>query len=270
MSLILCRKESVKHPFYIDVLDLHVYSSQELCYVIYHNPLLAMNGFLTGSLLTFIKDELNMKFLAGRMEKLLEAGSKEEEVLLLFLSECDYYTEKELIRFKERTAAYRALPPEQYEKENGDYLFLKHQYVRAAACYEKILAEYGKEERQDRFVMKVYGNLGAAYAQLFQFGKAFRAYEKAYAVRKDPQFAKRIYFLQKLCPDLELLEKETLSLKEEDRQAWDQEFSQAKADAEQAREVRTFRTLAKKDTASRMEGASRMVNKWKQEYRKMV
>ena len=39
MSLILCRQEPVRHPFYIERLGVHIASSQELCYVIYQNPL---------------------------------------------------------------------------------------------------------------------------------------------------------------------------------------------------------------------------------------
>ena len=35
MSLILCRQEPVKHPYYIDVLGIHIHSSQELCYIVY-------------------------------------------------------------------------------------------------------------------------------------------------------------------------------------------------------------------------------------------
>ena len=50
MSLLLCRREKVKHPFYIEVLGIHIYSSQELCYVIYHHPLLVMNDFVDASL----------------------------------------------------------------------------------------------------------------------------------------------------------------------------------------------------------------------------
>ena len=37
MSLILCRQEPVRHPFYIERLGIHIASSQELCYVIYQN-----------------------------------------------------------------------------------------------------------------------------------------------------------------------------------------------------------------------------------------
>ena len=72
MSLLLCRREKVKHPFYIEVLGIHIYSSQELCYVIYHHPLLVMNDFVDASLFFFVKNELGLGFLAGRMEKLVE------------------------------------------------------------------------------------------------------------------------------------------------------------------------------------------------------
>ena len=109
MSLLLCRRERVKHPFYIEVLGIHIYSSQELCYVIYHHPLLVMNDFVDASLFFFVKNELGLGFLAGRMEKLVEAGGRPEEALYLFLSECDYYTEKEIQKFKQVTASYRNL-----------------------------------------------------------------------------------------------------------------------------------------------------------------
>ena len=51
MSLILCRQEPVTVPLYIEDLGIHIYSSQELCYVIYHHPLLVMNDFADASLL---------------------------------------------------------------------------------------------------------------------------------------------------------------------------------------------------------------------------
>ena len=45
MSLLLCRLEPVQHPYYVEVLGIHIYSSQELCYIIYNNPLLVMEDF---------------------------------------------------------------------------------------------------------------------------------------------------------------------------------------------------------------------------------
>ena len=37
MSLLLCRQEQVEHPYFIEELGIHLYSSQELCYVIYNH-----------------------------------------------------------------------------------------------------------------------------------------------------------------------------------------------------------------------------------------
>lgn len=115
MSLILCRQEPVKHPYYIDVLGIHIHSSQELCYIVYNHPVLVMDDFLDDLLVDFIRKDLDMDYLAGRMEKLVETGTRPEEVLALFLSECDYYSDKEIQKFKQTTAALRALHPAQYE-----------------------------------------------------------------------------------------------------------------------------------------------------------
>ena len=74
MSLILCRHEPVRHPYYIERLGIHIASSQELCYVIYNNPLLAMEGLINDNLITFIRTELDMAFLAGKLDAARRAG----------------------------------------------------------------------------------------------------------------------------------------------------------------------------------------------------
>ena len=66
MSLILCRQEPVRHPFYIERLGVHIASSQELCYIIYQNPLLVLDGFVDDRLIEFIRSELGLSFLAGK------------------------------------------------------------------------------------------------------------------------------------------------------------------------------------------------------------
>ena len=64
MSLLLCRQEPVETPYYVEALGIHLYSSQELCYVIYHNPLLVLETFVDDHLIEFIRGELEMGFMA--------------------------------------------------------------------------------------------------------------------------------------------------------------------------------------------------------------
>jgi tetratricopeptide (TPR) repeat protein len=238
--------------------------------VIYNNPLLVMEDFVGEPLFSFIRSELDMDFLAGRMERLAESGTRPEEVLLLFLLECDYYTEKEISKYKEAVSRYRSLKPEEYGKARADYLFEKHQYGRAASRYEKVLELIADKKKDAVFEEKVYHNLGASYAQMFQFTKALASYEKAYELGENAEILKRIFFLSRFSPELEIRKPLLNRVKEEEKETWAREFSQAGLDAEQAGEVRALRALFKKDPIKRMNGAAAMVGKWKKEYRQMV
>ena len=90
MSFILCRQEEVTHPLYIEALGVHIWSSQELCYVIYNYPLLAMDHFLDERLTEFIEKELRMTVLAARLENGLRTGADEDELIFMFLEECHF------------------------------------------------------------------------------------------------------------------------------------------------------------------------------------
>ena len=220
MSLLLCRREKVKHPFYIEVLGIHIYSSQELCYVIYHHPLLVMNDFVDASLFFFVKNELGLGFLAGRMEKLVEAGGRPEEALYLFLSECDYYTEKEIQKFKQVTASYRNLSQNAYGKAVADYLFSQKQYGKALQKYEKLTEEGERKKGEEAFWSQVYQNLGAACAQMFQFSRAYKAYDTAYGLKEEDQILEKIYFLTCFAPGLSIDESYEALFKPEWKEEW--------------------------------------------------
>ena len=82
-SLILCRQEPVKIPLYIEDLGIHIYSSQEICYVIYNNPLLVLEDFIDSRLTEFLRSELRMPFLAGEDRKWMSRGATGEILYLI-------------------------------------------------------------------------------------------------------------------------------------------------------------------------------------------
>ena len=269
MSLLLCRPEPVRHPYYIEILGIHIYSSQELCYVIYNNPLLAMEDFLDTPLLTFIRDELNLEALAGKLSEMADQKNSRDAMLLLILSECDYYTESEVNRLKQILASYRKLRPAEYLKAVADALFRKKQYGKAVARYQKILELPEDETGDDEFCSRVYHNLGAAYAQMFRYEKAFKALDRSYGLHKDPETLKRIYFLTVFEPALAVRERYYSLFTPQAREAWDQELAMARQNAMAAGEVAGLRELFKKDPVKRMKGAGELIQQWKQDYRTM-
>lgn len=95
MSVILCRRERVSHPFFIESLGIRVGSSQELCYAFYHHPLLLIDDLMGQDLMDFIREELGMGATAGRMEKWIRSGENPDDALIMFMQDCDYYSSLE-------------------------------------------------------------------------------------------------------------------------------------------------------------------------------
>ena len=270
MSLLLCRQEPVKCPYYVEALDLHLYSSQELCYVIYHHPFLVMEDFVDEGLLEFIRVELNMGFLAGKLEKWRASGENPDEMLLSILSECFYYGPAEVNQYRQQVAALRKKHPAEYKKERADYLFGIRQYGRAVEIYEGLTESPKDQVVDDAFLGRVWNNLGAAYARLFQTAKAYHAFEKAYGCLGEEAMVKRMYFLTRFNPQLEQLEGPLSAVKEETRKAWEREADAAQEKAAQSREILKLEQLFGQEEEKRDAGAAELVTRWKQEYRSSV
>lgn len=270
MSVLFCRRETVSHPFFIENLGVHVYTSQELCYAIYNHPLLALDGFIDQNLVDFIREELDMGYTALKMERFMKSGENQDELLFLFLQDCDYYTTAEINRLRQKVAALRKLPPLEYAKQKADYLFGFKQYGRAIAGYEKILESYLTRKADDAFLGRVWNNLGACYARIFQFDKALNAYDNAYGKLKDTAVLEKIYHLTRMDPSISMKDRYQSMITEEMRTAWDGDFAAAGEAADQSEEIRKMETLFARDPIRRMEGARQLLEVWKQEYRGMA
>lgn len=270
MSVMFCRHEPVKHPFYIEPLGIHIWSSQELCYVIYNNPLLVLEDFVDDHLIAFIREELDMEYLAAKLEKLIKSGEDNDQLLLVILSECSYYSAAEQNRFHQEVAALKKLSPAQYAKRKGDYMFSLKQYGKAAAIYGKILESPKDPGTEPGFVGKVWCNLGCAYARMFQFDRASSAFYRAYLESKDQEILKRMYFLTRVHSGAELKEPCRSAVTRELAESWAQEVEEAKEMAKASESVLKIEGLFEKDPIKRMAGASKLVKQWKQEYRGMI
>ncbi len=268
MSVIVCRPEQVTHPYYVEGLGVNIRSSQELCYAIYHHPMLFLDKFGEQNIIDFIRDELGMGFVAARMEQRVKTGEKPEDLMLLFMQECDYYTGAELNRLRQTLASFRRMTPLEYAKAKTDYLVQFKQYGKAIAGYEAIL-EAADDKKDDLLIGKVWNNLGTCYARIFQFGKAMDSYEKAYTRKKDLKALEKMYHLTRLSPDVELKDRYRSLISQQLKEQWDKDFDQAGERAAQSRELKKLEALFQKDSLRRAEAAANLVEEWKQEYRAM-
>lgn len=270
MSLLLCRQETVKHPFYAEELGVHIYSSQELSYIIYNNPLMAMDGFVDECLITFIRQELDMEFLAARLEKWIGSRENTDELLFIILQECSYYTAAEINQFHQKTAAFRKLHQAEYAKQRADFLFERKQYGKAAVLYERILELPKDRYVDDLFLGKVWNNLGSAYARIFHFEKASQAFDRAYTLTRDLTILQKIYYLSAMDGGIELKERYQPLIGEDIKKQWDDRRSEVRDQAKTSQAVLKLEELFQKDPIKRIAGAGGIIHRWKQDYRSMV
>lgn len=270
MSLLLCRQENVKCPYYAENLGIHLYSSQELSYVIYHYPLLVLDGFVGDSLLDFLRDELNHGFLALKLERWLKSNEDPDETLIMILQECDYYTAAEISRYRQKLTAIRKKHPAEYRKLKADELFSMRQYGRAVGLYRELL-DYPQDSFVDEaFLGEIWNNLGSCYARMLQYGRAFDAYEKAYTRNSQPQILERMYCLTKFDGRLKLGDRFQALITEDMQKVWDADLEDAGKKAEQSDSLRQLDELFKRDPIKRQAGEAQLLRRLKQEYRMMV
>jgi len=228
-----------------------------------------MDGIMDQELVDFIRDEFDMGFVAARLEQRMKSGEKQMDNLLFFMQECNYYTTAELNRLRQTMMSFKRLTVFEYAKRKADYLVQFKQYGRAIAGYEEIL-EVRDQRADDQFVSRVLNNLGACYARIFQFRKAMEAYDRAYEKKKDLGTLERMYHLTLLDPGLALKERYQPVVSGELMEKWKRDFEKAKESAKEAEEVKKIRELFERDSVKRTEGAAKLVEEWKQEYRGMA
>lgn len=270
MSLLLCRHESVQHPYYVEFLGIHIYSSQELCYVIYKYPLLVLEGFVDEILLTFLREELNQGFLALKLERWLKSGENQDETLVMILQECDYYASGEINRFKQHLGSIRKMPKAEYYKQKADALFHLRHYGKASALYQELLERQDDPYGDDMFIGRVWNNLGACYVRMFRLESGFDAYEKAHLKTGEQEILESLYKLTRISNKLTLSDRCNSLITEEMKQSWEERMEAAKQKAAVSEPVLQLEELFSKDSIKRQAGVAALVGTWKREYRTMV
>lgn len=270
MSLLLCRQEHVKRPYFMEPMGIHLYSSQELSYVIFNHPMLVLDDFVDERLLTFLREELNQGFLALKLERWLKSGESPDEALMIILQECDYYSMAEVGRFRQMAAALRKKHPADFMRMKADELFSLGQYGRAVKLYKELLDYPPGDHVDDLFFARIWNNLGSCYARMFQLDKAFKAYENAYKKNQQEIILERLYDLSRIDNRLALSPELQSEITEKQQKLWEDKLIRARQKARDSRQVKELETLFQQDSVKRRAGETELICQWKQEYRNMA
>lgn len=196
MGLILCEALKVKKPFHIEVLSLDIHSYEELCYIIFENPILVTEGIVSDTLVEFIRDELNLEVLADNVKRKMSNGTADEDILVYIIDSCSLYNNAETIIFRNVMGKIKKMAVHEVAKQRADYMFYIGKYYLAKKYYLEILDMDTKAE--NGFIGSVYHNLGVIYANLFLYEEALDALKKSYELTNDDVILMEIYFLKRI------------------------------------------------------------------------
>lgn len=270
MSLILCSKQKVERPYMIEELGVRIFSAQELCYVIRHNPFLISDGLIEEKLVAFLVDELDMALLGARLKKGLDNGNRKEDLALLILNEVHYDTQAELSRFREELTAMGRLHPAEYAKQKADYYCTRFRYGKAIQIYGEILEANRDGYMDNAFIAKIYNNLATAYVGLFQFEKAMETFRAAYDLGKERKYLKAMYLLSLLEPSVQLEADAASGMTNSEAEGWKKRMEEWRQGVMEGESAAAIKENFEKDPIRRISGAKEIIGQWKQEYRKMV
>ena len=172
-SYILCQTKKAEKPYYIENISTNIYSIEELCYYLYHNPYLIDSTIINEGLCKWLEEELGLTRLAAKLRPYLGKFAGAEDILYPVFKEINYLTYEEL----------RVLNGKIAKLKKGDALVENGMYVNAIHVYQKLLACSERLKGQPELTESIYHNLGCAYSYLFQTEKAMECFQKAYGVR---------------------------------------------------------------------------------------
>lgn len=270
MGLILCKQEPAKHPYYIESLGIQIYSAQELCYVIFHYPMMALDNFLNESLIYFIKKELGMGLTALKLERGVNHGEDIEDLLLMFLQECDYFSPKEINQFQKKISVLQAMNAADYAKAKADDLATRKKYGKAVIQYQLLLNNRGENYERRIFRGEVWNNLGVIYIRLFQFDLAMEALKKAYHYLQEIKVLKQIYLLTLIQPELVLDDEHQELIQQEQQIQWYEEFHELKKQVKETAQWHELEEVFNKDSKQKRVRLEQIVEEWKKDYRQMI
>lgn len=274
-KVILCEARQAVVPYTFVNTKVEVYSYEELCFYIYNNAVLLNPEQFQGRLVQWIKTELGMEGLAGKLMELLAGGSSFIEILVAILSAGSYYETAEIRQFIDKQELVTLLPAEEKTKLRADSFLMYKRVLKAISLYDGILRQ--EETIEDKkFLGDVYHNKGVALAKNMELAKAKLCFLEAYERNKKKPSLEAYIMIRLLEAPVETVqsEAETFGMEEPDfarvRMLLEDAVEDSRNTAVYTRYEKALYNKNHGDYEAFNQRVDMLLNQWKEEFREQV
>lgn len=274
-KVILCEARQAVVPYTFVNTKVEVYSYEELCFYIYNNAVLLNPEQFQGRLVQWIKTELGMEGLAGKLMELLAGDSSFIEILVAILSAGSYYETAEIRQFIDKQELVTLLPAEEKTKLRADSFLMYKRVLKAISLYDGILRQ--EETIEDKkFLGDVYHNKGVALAKNMELAKAKLCFLEAYERNKKKLSLEAYIMIRLLEAPVETVqsEAETFGMEEPDfaraRMLLEDAVEDSRNTAVYTRYEKALYNKNHGDYEAFNQRVDMLLNQWKEEFREQV
>lgn len=256
MAVIYCGKSNTV-PYYIREADINIYSIQELAYYIYNYALLIPNSFISKSLIVYIERNLNLPKLSEALNEMYNKGANLSDMLILLLSNSNYYSDEEVAQFRTRILSLLNLPELDYINLAGDKLFFLQKYEKAINQYIKIY------KKDDNALLK----LAFCYAKLQFYETAAGYLKELYKRTKSHEVLKIAYYTLKLNGTVDNIYEFEPDIKEELLAEWEYDIVSNIIFVRKSEAVKEMEDIFLMGTTHIKQNIGNLIKIWKEKYR---
>ncbi len=231
MGYLLCMGKLAIQPYILSEIGLGIYSVEELCYYIYHNPSFLQDDFFSDSLLLFLEKELDLVELSKGLLVVKKSGYSLEEQLIYFLKEVHYYSEEEIKNFIKKLEQLKKTPLVIRLSQKADWLRENEKYAHSIPIYESIIEKKKETNVPIDFYYNIWEHLGDCYLHVMLYEKAYDCYVQAYhnALKR---LKWKIYVAKAMCKNTQNSDFSKEIFTEEELLEMDKEYSNERKNAE--------------------------------------
>ncbi len=194
---LLCTGKIAEKPYVCQGFQLEIYSVEELCYYLYHNPMFVEEGFLDDTLLAFIRDDCGLPESANRLARY--ASSRDLTVQMMAVQrEFGYYPEERLRDFQKSLEAESRRLPYLRELSRADAVLERRRFRMAIRLYEDLLHQENIPGRTADACAHACLGEAFAYANMGFYDAALSCLKTGYEYNGDLLLVKQAYKLCKL------------------------------------------------------------------------
>ncbi|MCR5033429.1 MAG: hypothetical protein K6A92_11290 [Lachnospiraceae bacterium] len=164
-------------PYYVKNADIHVYSIEELCYVICENAFVLEDSLRDRELASWVEKSLGLKDLSRDLHELINQNGSAGALAGIILDYTGNYDNKQVHYVENILQTGSGLTSYEKRRHHADYMLSVGKYIRAVEEYQELLGDMPDADR--RFHADVLCNMGSALANLFLYQEAADAFAKA-------------------------------------------------------------------------------------------